>query len=139
MIKKIAIITIILLGAFSASNAENVYVKYQGTVSLDNFDCTNTISSFVNRICHNDKYDYVVVLLNTTYYHYCRIPSSTVNSWLNASSKGKFYLSNIKGRFDCRLGAFQNNSQYKATVNYCNYHNLLVALNHKPYDNILRL
>jgi len=88
MIKKIAIITIILLGAFSASNAENVYVKYQGTVSLDNFDCTNTISSFVN----------------STYYHYCRIPSSTVNSWLNASSKGKFYLSNIKGRFDCRLG-----------------------------------
>ena len=104
MIKKIAIITIILLGTFSASNAENVYVKYQGTVSLDNFDCTNTVSSFVNRVCHNDKDDYVVVLLNTTYYHYCRIPSSTVNSWLNASSKGKFYLSNIKGRFDCRLG-----------------------------------
>ena len=102
--KKIAIIAIILLSAFSISNAESVYVKYRGNVSLDNFDCTNTVSSFVNRICHNDQDNYVVVLLNTTYYHYCRMPSSTVNSWLSSPSKGSYYLSKVKGRFDCRLG-----------------------------------
>ncbi len=102
--KKNIITLLILLSIIGVSSAESVYVKYQGNVSLDSFNCTNTVSSFVNRVCHNDKDDYVVVLLNTTYYHYCRIPSSTVNSWLNASSKGRFYLSNVKGRFDCRLG-----------------------------------
>jgi len=98
---------LLLTTIFSIStlvNAESVYVKYQGAVSLDNFNCTNTVSSFVNRVCYEEQDNYVVVLLGSTYYHYCRVPNNTVDSWLDASSKGRFYHANIKGRFDCRLG-----------------------------------
>ena len=100
---KTLLITLILLIPVLV-NAESVYVKYQGTVSLDNFNCTNTVSSFVNRVCYKEQDRYVVVLLVSTYYHYCRVSNNTVDDWLSASSKGKFYHRNIKGRFDCRLG-----------------------------------
>jgi hypothetical protein len=99
---KLLLTTIFLISTLV--NAESVYVKYQGTVSLDNFNCTNTISSFVNRVCYKEQDSYVVVLLGSTYYHYCRVPSNTADDWLGASSKGRFYHANIKGRFDCRLG-----------------------------------
>jgi hypothetical protein len=99
---KLLLTTIFLISTLV--NAESVYVKYQGTVSLDNFNCTNTVSSFVNRVCYKEQESYVIVLLGSTNYHYCRVPSSTVTRWLNSSSKGSYYHSNIKGRFDCRLG-----------------------------------
>jgi hypothetical protein len=99
---KLLLTTIFLISTLV--NAESVYVKYQGAVSLDNFNCTNTVSSFVNRVCYKEQDNYVIVLLGSTNYHYCRVPSSTVTRWLNSSSKGSYYHSNIKGRFDCRLG-----------------------------------
>ena len=102
------IVLLALLGIVSVLNAESVYVKYQGNVPLNNFNCANTVSSFVNRVCYKEQDSYVVVLLGSTYYHYCRVPSSTVKRWINASSKGSFYHSNIKGRFDCRLGGIPN-------------------------------
>ena len=101
---KIVVTLLILLNTISVSNAESVYVKYRGNVSLDNFSCKNTSSSFVNKICYQKQNSYIVVLLGSTYYHYCRVPNSTFERWLGTSSKGSFYNSNIKGRFDCRLG-----------------------------------
>jgi hypothetical protein len=101
---KLVVMLLILLNTISTLNAESVYVKYQGTVSLDNFNCTNTASSFVNRVCYKEQDNYVVVLLGNTYYHYCRVPGNTADDWLGASSKGRFYHANIKSRFDCRLG-----------------------------------
>ena len=53
---------------------------------------------------HQPQNSYIIVLLSRTYYHYCRVPDTTVNRWLSSYSKGSFYHSNIKGRFDCRLG-----------------------------------
>jgi hypothetical protein len=84
--------------------AETVYVKYRGLVDLTGFDCQDTTSSFVNRICYQKKTHYLIVLLGNTYYHYCRIPPSVVTDWLDASSKGQFYNANVKGEYDCRLG-----------------------------------
>lgn len=86
------------------ANAEVVTVKYRGAVPLDDFSCHNTDSSFVHRICFDETNQYIVVLLKNTYYHYCRIPANVVNSWLSAPSVGRFYMANIKGQFDCRLG-----------------------------------
>jgi hypothetical protein len=102
--KKLLLLLLLSLGFIGSGYAESVYVKYRGYTSLDNFSCTNTSSSFVHRICHQPQNSYVIVLLNRTYYHYCRVPDTTVNRWLSSSSKGSFYHSNIKGRFDCRLG-----------------------------------
>ena len=39
-----------------------------------------------------------------TYYHYCRMPGAVVADWRTADSLGRFYLANVRGRFDCRLG-----------------------------------
>ena len=100
--KKLLLILFISLGLISLANAESVYVKYRGTVSLDNFYCEKTRSSFVDRICYQEQNNYVLVLLSDNYYQYCRVPYSIVNRWFNATSKGRFYNSNIKGRFDCR-------------------------------------
>ena len=92
----------------SGALAETVFVKYQGPVDLEPFTCTDTESSLVHRICYQPEHSYLVVLLDQTYYHYCRIPSQVVSQWLSAESKGRFYLGNIKGNFDCRLGGIPN-------------------------------
>ena len=102
--KKLLLILLLSFGFTASSYAESVYVQYRGTVSLDNFDCEKTRSSFVNRICYQQQNNYVLVSLSGTYYQYCRVPYSTVNRWLNSPSKGSFYNSNIKGGFDCRYG-----------------------------------
>ena len=102
--KKLLLLLLLSFSFIGSAYAESVYVKYRGNTSLDNFICTNTSSSFVHRICYQQQHSYVIVLLGRTYYHYCRVPDTTVNRWLSSSSKGSFYHSNIKGRFDCRLG-----------------------------------
>ena len=100
--KKLLLILFLSLGFTAASYAESVYVEHQGSVSLDGFYCEKTRSSFVDRICYQEQNNYVLVLLSDNYYQYCRVPYSIVNRWFNATSKGRFYNSNIKGRFDCR-------------------------------------
>lgn len=90
--------------ALTPARAETVFVKYRGPVKLDSFRCTDTSSSLVHRICYRADQQYLVVLLNGTYYHYCRMPRSVVSQWLAADSLGRFYRSQIKGNFDCRLG-----------------------------------
>ncbi len=55
--------------------AETVYVKYRGMVDLKPFECeTITRSSFINRLCYDEKEKYVIVILKSTYYHYCEVP-----------------------------------------------------------------
>jgi hypothetical protein len=102
--KKLLLLLLLSFALIGSAYSESVYVKYRGNASLDNFNCTNTSSSIVHRICHQPQNSYVIVLLGSTYYHYCRVPSTTVNRWLSSYSKGSYYHSNIKGRFDCRLG-----------------------------------
>ena len=103
---KLIAIFVLVAGVFlsSSATAETIYVKYRGVVNLDKFVCHNTASSFVNRICYLEENQYLIVLLKRTYYHYCRISTDTVNQWLSASSKGRFYGNNIKGNYDCRIG-----------------------------------
>lgn len=103
---KTTLLGLLFVGATVSAGvlAETVNVKYQGLVDLEPFTCTDTVSSFVHRICYQSEQNYLVVLLDQTYYHYCRIPSQVVSQWLNADSKGRFYNGSIKGNFDCRLG-----------------------------------
>lgn len=88
----------------SGAKGETVFVKYRGPVDLETFTCHHTVSSFVNRICYHSENQYLIVLLNKTYYHYCRIPPSVVEQWLKAPSKGRFYNAYVKGKYDCRAG-----------------------------------
>jgi hypothetical protein len=100
--------TLLILGlSITASTAETVDVKFRGPVDLKPFVCTDTVSSFVNRVCYDKAQSYMLILLSTTWYHYCEIGERTVGELLAADSKGRYYNANIKGTgkdgpFDCR-------------------------------------
>lgn len=88
----------------SAARAESVSVKYGGEVNIDSFSCEwVSRSSFVNRLCFDPNESYVIVLLSNTYYHYCGVPAGVVISWSAATSMGRFYNVNVKGKYDCRV------------------------------------
>jgi hypothetical protein len=96
---------LVLTTSIAAARAETVDVKYGGLVDLKPFDCADiTRSSFIKRVCYDHVNSYMVVSLNGTYYDYCHIDSSTVNSFLAADSMGRFFNASIKGRFDCKTG-----------------------------------
>jgi KTSC domain len=95
---------IVLLNISTIANAESVFVKYQGVVDLSGFECTLTESSFVHKICYQAENRYLVVLLGSTYYHYCRMSKDIYEQWMRSDSKGTFYNTTVRGKFDCRLG-----------------------------------
>ena len=90
------------------ASAETIDVKYRGPVDLKPFACQSiTRSSFINRVCYDAKEQYMVILLKTTYYHYCELPQATLTAFVNAESMGRYYNANIKGTgsdgpYDCR-------------------------------------
>jgi len=87
-----------------AAKSEVVTVKYRGPVSLAAFKCdTITRSSFIERVCYDEKNAYMLINLSGTWYHYCEIGRGTVSSLLAAESMGRFYNVSIKGSFDCRM------------------------------------
>ena len=84
-----------------------VNVKYHGQVDLENGNFVEydlKPSSFVKEIHFDSTNNYLITRLNQTYYHYCRINQIVVSNWVNSSSLGRFYNSEIKGNYDCRLG-----------------------------------
>ena len=104
MIKKILLVLFVST-CFSLS-AEEIFVKYRGMVDVDNGHFTQLSlkpSSFINNMYFDSDNKYLLVQLNTTYYHYCSIPSQTINGWLNSPSLGRYYNKNVKGNFDCRI------------------------------------
>ena len=102
--KKLLLVLILSFGFTTTSYAESVYVQYRGNVSLNDFYCKYTQSSFVNRICYQQQnnYYYLVVSLNGSYYHFCGVPFEALRDWTNAYSKGSFFNSYIRDKFDCR-------------------------------------
>jgi KTSC domain len=97
----------VMLSLLGSARSETVDVKYGGRVDLRVFVCTETKSSFVNRVCYDKMNAYMLILLNSIWYHYCEIDPGTVASLINADSVGRFYNTNIKGTgsdgpFDCR-------------------------------------
>jgi KTSC domain-containing protein len=92
-----------LFAASSIARADSVYVKYRGEVDLKFFDCTDiTRSSFIRRMCYDQRNEYMLISLNGTFYHYCEIDAGTVAALMTAESMGRYYNASIKGRFDCR-------------------------------------
>lgn len=45
----------------------------------------------------------MVIQLSGTYYHHCGINGGTVSQMLAADSVGRFYSTQVRGRFDCRV------------------------------------
>lgn len=98
------LLSVVLALAAGAAHAERVYVKYRGEVDLAPFRCEEvTRSSLVQRLCYDSKSSYVIVKLTGTYYHFCGVPADVVRAWSASESMGRYFNSNIKGRFDCRV------------------------------------
>ena len=86
--------------------SETIYVKYRGTVDVDNGHFTHLklkSSSLIKDMYYDKNNKYLLVQLKHTYYHYCSIPNSVVNSWIESPSLGRYYNSFIKGNYDCRV------------------------------------
>jgi hypothetical protein len=87
-----------------------VAVKYRDTpVCLQSFVCTETPqSSFVRTICYDAVKSYLLIKLNDTWYHYCAVDRTSVDSLTHASSIGSYYNEKFRshgpvhGPFDCR-------------------------------------
>jgi hypothetical protein len=93
--------TLVVLIGCGPLNAETISAKYAGSIDLDSYFCQSTASSFVHRVCYNSQSMKLVLLLGTTYYLYCSVPSPQAGGLLAASSKGRYFNSNIKGRYSC--------------------------------------
>ena len=104
-----ALLVVGYCAAFSGGAlAETVYVKYRGDVPLDTFQCSTIfLSTLVDRVCYDATQQYMLIMLQGTYYHYCEIGQGTVDALLKAKSLGSYFRANIKGSgsdgpFDCR-------------------------------------
>jgi hypothetical protein len=98
----------LLLLMIGKAQAETVCIKYGDCIEIDSFECHSvTRSSFIHRVCYRPDLRYMVVRLNSTYYHYCEIGQQVVSQFIAAGSMGRFYNQNIKsssngGLYDCR-------------------------------------
>ena len=104
--KKILLASILLVGMGLSAFAKDIYVKYRGTVDVSNGyfqHLSLKSSSFINDMYYDSSNNYLLVQLNSTYYHYCGIPQGVVSDWKYSSSLGRYYNSNIKGHYDCRV------------------------------------
>jgi hypothetical protein len=103
--KRLALSLIVLACIATGGKSETVDVKYRGPVDLTPFACSSIErSSFIRRVCYDHANSYMIVNLNSTYYHYCDIDSATHNAFMTADSMGRFFNATIKGHFDCRTG-----------------------------------
>lgn len=108
-----AVAMLIVALCTAAKANERVYVKYKGVVTVNSgwfgpFSCQRHQSSLVYRTCYDKKARYLLINLKGTYYHYCGIPPRVVENLRHASSKGRYYLKNIRGdaagyAYDCRI------------------------------------
>ena len=86
--------------------SKDIYVKYRGYINVDNGNFEHidiSYSSLVKDIFYDKENEYLLVKLNSTYYHYCGVIQPITESWFKSSSLGRYYLQNIKGKYDCRV------------------------------------
>lgn len=111
--KKILIIFLSLFVLISCSiNSKYINVKYRDSkvnIADSRWEYLNTSeSSFVNGAWYDGEENYMIIKLNSTYYHYCDIPRSIWNDFKVAESFGSYYNYSIKGNYDCRINHVPN-------------------------------
>ena len=90
-----------------SSSKKIITVKYRNdpvNLNSGDFEYSPTSSSFVNGLWYDQSNQYMIILLNNTYYHYCGLSISEWRSFKSADSFGTYYNQRIKGNYDCRQG-----------------------------------
>ena len=100
--KKIRILFLSIFILSIANSAEIVNIKYRGYKDLADYDCgvTSYRSSFIYRLCYRD--DSLVLKLKNTYYEFCKVPLDKILKLQHAKSPGRYFVYNIKGKFNCK-------------------------------------
>lgn len=78
-----------------------VIAGYFPSAATAAYSCTATSSSFLWEVCYDEERELLRLKLKSSYYNYCNVPRTVVNGLLAASSKGRYYNRNIKGRYSC--------------------------------------
>ena len=106
---KASAVLMLILALFLSTSvlyAREIFVKYRDTlvnVSNGSFvEIDLKSSSLVKEIFYDSANKYLLVSLKGTFYHYCSIPNRVVTEWVSAPSLGRYYISRVKGHFDCR-------------------------------------
>lgn len=93
---------------FLTGCGQYVNVKYRDDmVDIGNprFEALDTSkSSFINGAWYDSGNEYMIIKLDSTYYHYCELPETVWNTFKKADSFGSYYNSSIKNKYDCREG-----------------------------------
>lgn len=90
---------------FFSSNSGYVQIKYRDdkvNIASNNFVALNRSDTTVKGAWYDSSNEYMVIKLNSTYYHYCGMPSSAWRNFSSANSLYSAYQDGIKGNFDCR-------------------------------------
>lgn len=80
---RIPMLFMVSLVMTASAAAGTIDVRYWRSVDLSTYECANTVSSFVYRICYDENEAHVVVRLRNTYYPYCRLDRETVSALLH--------------------------------------------------------
>lgn len=99
----------LLIGCGSSNGWEPKYiiVKYRSDpvdIAAPYFEeLSPRFSSLVDNAWYDSSNDYMVIVLKGVAYHYCNMGEATWEALNRASSRGSFYVGEIRGNFDCRL------------------------------------
>lgn len=101
-----AVVVCVAVWYFFSSASDYVKVKYRDdkvNVRTDNFEPLGTSDYTVKGAWYDSSNRYLVIKLNSTYYHYCSMPDSVWSGLQSASSPYRYYQDEIKGNYDCRI------------------------------------
>ena len=87
------------------NKSNKVHVKYRWEIDLWSkyFIWWVTYDTKIYQIYYDPKQWYMIVSIEWTYYHYCKIPRNVWYNFYNSNDKYNHYQSFIYKRFDCRL------------------------------------
>lgn len=97
----------ILYAVFTSSGSSSGYVtiKYRDdkvNISASNFEPLDKSDSTIKGAWYDSGNEYMVIKLDSTYYHYCGMSSDAWNGLKSSASLDEYYQQDIKGNFDCR-------------------------------------
>ncbi len=58
-------------------------------------------SSFVKAVCYDERVRRLSMQLEGRWYRYCDVPAAMVQQLLSAPSIGRYFQSQIRGRYEC--------------------------------------
>lgn len=81
-----------------------IYIKHRWYLDIDSsrFIWWYVADNTVRELYYDSKNRYMIINLDGTYYHYCKVPRDSRNWIYNSSNIYNYYENNFYHNFDCR-------------------------------------